>query len=63
MPRQPRGVAVDVAHHIAQRGNNRQTVLQTDADRLSYLDLPRRKSHEHGLSILGRCLMPNHVHR
>jgi len=56
------GVACDVSHHITQRGDNRQTVFQTDADRLFYLDLLRQKSHEHGLSILGRRPMPNHVH-
>jgi len=62
MPRQPRVVAVDVPHHITQRGNNRQTVFRTDADRLFYLDLLRRKCDQHRLAVLGWCLMPNHVH-
>ena len=62
MPRRPRVVAVDVPHHITQRGNNRQTVFLTDADRLSYLDTLRRKCREHSLALLGWCLMPNHVH-
>ena len=62
MPRRPRVVAVDVPHSITQRGNNRQTVFRTDADRHFYLDLLRRKCDQHGLSVLGWCLMPNHVH-
>lgn len=55
-------VAVGVPHHITQRGNNRQTVFLTDADRLFYLDTLRLKCREHGLDVLGWCLMPNHVH-
>ena len=62
MSRQSRVVAVGVPYHITQRGNNRQTVFRSDADRLFYLDTLRRKSREHGLSILGYCLMSNHVH-
>ncbi len=55
-------VAVGVPHHITQRGNNRQIVFSTDADRLSYLDTLRRKCRDHGLDVLGWSLMPNHVH-
>jgi len=62
MPRRPRVAAVDVPHHITQRGNNRQTVFRTDADRHFYLDLLRRKCDQHGLAVLGWCLMQNHVH-
>ena len=62
MPRQPRVVAVGAPHHITQRGNNRIPVFRSDADRLFYLDTLRRKARDHGLAVLGWCLMPNHVH-
>ena len=57
MSHQSRVVAVGVPHHITQRGNNRQTVFRSDADRLFYLATLRRKAREHDLSILGFCLM------
>ena len=62
MPRRPRVVAVGAPHHVTQRGNYRQTVFHTDDDRLFYLDRLRRKAADYGLSILGWCLMPNHIH-
>jgi hypothetical protein len=37
-----RVVAVDVPHHVTQRGNARQYILDSDADRMVYLDLLRR---------------------
>ncbi len=58
MPRQPRVVAVGVPHPITQRGNNRQLVFSSDADRLSYLDTLRRKCRDYGLDVFGRRLMP-----
>ena len=57
-----RVVAVDVAHHVTQRGNARQFVLDTDADRAVYVGLLREQAALHGLSLLGYCLMSNHVH-
>jgi REP element-mobilizing transposase RayT len=33
MPRLARGIAVGCAHHITQRGNNRQPVFRVDDDR------------------------------
>ena len=62
MSRQARVVAVDVPHHITHRGNNRQDVFLTDDDRRFYLAILREKSQLFGLSILGFCLMTNHVH-
>ena len=62
MPRIARVVAVDTAHHITQRGNARRTVFETDSDRLAYLSLVQQYARLHRLSILGYCLMPNHVH-
>jgi putative transposase len=55
-------VAVDIPHHVTQRGNARQFVLSSDAERAVYLGLLREHAGLHGLSILGYCLMSNHVH-
>ena len=53
---------MDVPHHITQRGNARQAILTTDADRLAYLELLRQHCELYCLSLLGYCLMSNHVH-
>ncbi len=34
-----RVIALDTRHHVTQRGNARQFILATDAERLVYLDL------------------------
>ena len=62
MERLPRVVAVGVPHHVTQRGNARQVILVTDADRTIYLELLRQYCGLHQLSLLGYCLMSNHVH-
>jgi putative transposase len=62
MARLPRVVIVDVPHHVTQRGNARQVILATDADRVTYLELLRNYSELYQLSLLGYCLMSNHVH-
>ena len=62
MARLPRVVIVDVPHHVTQRGNARQVILASDADRFTYLELLREYSQLYVLSVLGYCLMSNHVH-
>jgi putative transposase len=62
MPRVARVVALDVPHHITQRGNNRQDIFFVDDDRRVYLELLARQSAIWKLAILGYCLMGNHVH-
>lgn len=62
MPRIARIVAVDLPHHVTQRGNYRQNIFTTDADRLKYLSLLKFESGRYGLQILAYCLMDNHVH-
>jgi putative transposase len=57
-----RVVAVDVAHHVTQRGNARQFILASDAERAVYLDLLRQAVQLHPISLIGYCLMSNHVH-
>src|SRR5208282_5906042 len=44
MARLPRVVIVDVPHHVTQRGNARQVILGSDADRIVYLELLREYS-------------------
>jgi putative transposase len=59
MTRLARVVAVGVPHHITQRGNARQFILNTDADRKIYLDLLRQSIELHSLALVGYCLMSN----
>ncbi len=55
-------VATETPHHVTQRGNARQLVFDSDADRLVYLDLLRSHCRLQHLSLIGYCLMSNHVH-
>jgi putative transposase len=57
-----RVVVEGVPHHITQRGNNRQDIFLVDEDRRSYIQTLRHKCQQHGLALLGYCLMTNHVH-
>ena len=51
-----------VAHHITQRGTDRQVVFHSRADRLTYLHLLRQQASLGHVSILAYCLMSNHIH-
>ena len=62
MPRLARAIAVGCAHHITQRGNNRQDVFFVDQDRQAYLQILVEQAGQYGLEVLGYCLMSNHVH-
>ncbi len=62
MPRRPRVVIPGVAHHVTQRGNNRQQVFFSPGDYRFYLELLMRHSKHAKVHILGYCLMTNHVH-
>jgi putative transposase len=62
MPRIARVVALNLPHHITQRGNYGQTVFYGDADITYYLALLREYSFREKVSFLAYCLMPNHVH-
>jgi putative transposase len=57
-----RVVAEGVPHHITQRGNNPQDVFLLDEDPRFDLDTLKAKCREHGVAVLGYCLMTNHVH-
>lgn len=62
MTRLRRVVAVDVPHHLTQRGNARQYILDRDEDRAVYLKLLRENIEAYEVALLGYCLMSNHVH-
>ena len=55
MARLARVIAVGVPHHITQRANARRFILQEEAERRVYLDLPR------GASVYARCSRPHRV--
>ena|SRR2546425_1174406 len=62
MARLARIAVANIPHHATQRGNARQFILGSDAERLVYLDLLRKYVQLHELLLLGYCLMSNHVH-
>lgn len=62
MARFARVIAVGIPHHVTQRANARQFSLSSDDDRRVYLDLLRHYSTLYQVSLLGYCLMSNHVH-
>jgi putative transposase len=62
MGRSPRLFVPGFAHHIVQRGHNRNAVFVEDADYSFYLDnLIEWKTH-YNVDVYAYCLMTNHVH-
>jgi putative transposase len=53
---------VGPCHHVTQRGSAPQFILSSDSERGVYLQLLRQYVELHQLSLLGYCLMSNHVH-
>jgi REP element-mobilizing transposase RayT len=62
MARLARVIALEVAHHVTQRGNARQFILDSDAERQVYLSLLVESLDRHQAALIGYCLMSNHVH-
>lgn len=62
MPRMARAVVPGAAHHVTQRGVNRQNVFASEMDREVYLRLAAASFDTHAVRVLGYCLMSNHVH-
>jgi len=62
MARFARAVAVGVAHHITQRGVDRQRVFFPSADGRTYLECLATYSAQARARILAYCLMDNHIH-
>jgi len=58
----PRVVVPGVAHHVTQRGNRREDVFFSGADRRRYMELLGEYSPDAGLEILGYCVLSNHLH-
>ena len=62
MARLPRLSVPGYPHHIVQRGNNRQPVFLSDADRQVFLDLLRDSASRHAVAVHAYVLMENHFH-
>jgi putative transposase len=62
MARLPRFVLAGQAHHIIQRGNNRQAIVQSDADRQHFIDLLQDAAATHKVALHAYVLMDNHLH-
>jgi REP element-mobilizing transposase RayT len=62
MARLGRVVVVNVPHHLTHRGNARRFVLDCDADRAVFLKLLRENTELYKVSLIGYCLMSNHIH-
>ena len=62
MGRLARVVAAGYPHHITQRGNHQQKVFFCDEDRSVYLEALRQNCSKFRLTVIGYCLMSNHVH-
>ena len=62
MARLPRLSIPGYPHHVIQRGNNRQTIFHTDADRQRMLDLLLEQSKKSKVAIHAYVLMDNHFH-
>jgi putative transposase len=62
VPRLGRYFLPDQPQHVIQRGNDRQDVFFSDADRESYLAWLLAAAKKHGCRIHAYVLMTNHVH-
>jgi len=62
MPRRGRVVLPNFAHHVVQRGHNKQAVFAEEADCLYYLSTLEAYKEIYGVKVYRFCLMTNHVH-
>jgi len=62
MARIPRIEALNLPHHVTQRGNRRMQTFFSDSDYRNYLRLMTEAKTKASASIWAYCLMPNHVH-
>ncbi len=62
MPRRSRLILAGEAHHIIQRGNNRQVIFFEDADRRFFMAALRDALEAHGCALHAYVLMTNHIH-
>jgi len=57
-----RAVIPGAAHHLTQRGVDRQDIFFSEADRDVYLRMAAWGMKEFGVGVLAYALMTNHVH-
>jgi putative transposase len=62
MARLPRLTVAGLAHHIVQRGNNRQPIVLHDDDRAYLLEGIREQAAAARVAVHAYVLMPSHVH-
>ena len=62
MARLPRLTVTGYPHHLILRGNNRQAIFVSQADRLRMLDLLAHHSAENSVQVHAYVLMDNHLH-
>ncbi len=62
MPRAPRLILAGQAHHIIQRGNNRQVIFFEDADRRFFLSALGEALAAHDCQLHACVLMTRHLH-
>ncbi len=62
MARLPRLTVPGYAHHLIQRGNNRQAIFASDADRQFLLDLLTEHARQCEVAVHAYVLMDNHFH-
>ena len=62
MARLPRLSIAGYAHHVIQRGNNRQPIFLSNSDRQTMLDLLEEHAKAQGIAVHSYVLMDNHIH-
>lgn len=62
MPRKPRTKSETGIYHVMVRGIGQQDIFYEEEDFLRYLETTEKVSLESAVSVLGYCLMANHVH-
>ena len=62
MPRVRRQVSESGIYHVMLRGNARQLLFESEADRKIFLGMLDAMLDKYGLGLLAWCLMDNHVH-
>ncbi|EAR11059.1 transposase [Reinekea blandensis] len=62
MDRKPRVYIPGVAHHIVQRGNNRQACFGDESDYKVYLTYLKEGAEQNNVAIHPFVLMTNNVH-
>jgi len=62
MPRTARASVGNIAYHVLNRGNARQTVFHDDDDFAAFVCLFGEASERVAMRIAAYCVMPNHFH-